>query len=255
VLRFGDDNISLLRRPDMLVIDFSFNVPEGAGPAGQVLVWQGEGHLWDQGCTPGPGNDNGRDLCDQNQLHEVITFTVNADAVGEFVDHAPDTDNNYFYTFDLNNLVVGNNELGLHHLNEGVGANSVFYKGIVCAVVVATSTPTPTPTNTNTPTQTPTSTPTSTPTGTSTPTNTPIQTPTATTDSAEPTATNTPTSTPTNTPISSGPDNPTPSPTPTDDENEPTALDPVDQPSQPGLLDQICSTGICQFLPFVRDHD
>lgn len=252
VLRFGP---SRLVSPQNLEDTFNFIVRDGLGPEGQVLVWQGEGHLWDLGCNPGPGNDGGREGCDDDQLHEVITFTVNGDAIGQFVDHSPDTDNNYFYSFDVDNLVTGNNELGLHHLNEGTGSNSVFYKGVVCAVAAATSTPTSTatpttdsggPTATSTATNTPTNTPTSTPTNTptSTPTNTPTSTPTNT-PTDMPTSTSTPTNTPTSTPTL------TPTPTNTPDPSGPTGLDPVDQPSEPSLLDQICNTGICQFLPFV----
>ncbi|MCC6454732.1 MAG: hypothetical protein IT328_07295 [Caldilineaceae bacterium] len=216
--------------------NFSFNVPAGAGPQGEVLVWQGEGHHWDQGCNIGPGNDNGAPRCDSDQLLEIITFTVNGDAIGQFVDHTPDTDNNYLYTFTVNSLVEGTNDLGLHHLNEGTGANSVFYKGVVCAVVA--DTPTPTPTNTNTPTPTATS--------PSDPTSTPTSTPTATATSPSD-ATPTPTSTATSTPTA------TATPTPTDDSG-PTNLDPVDQPGAPDQPGQFCSNGHCQFLPFVLER-
>ncbi len=264
VLRFGEDGTSLLRRPDMLDANFSFNVPAGAGPEGQVLVWQGVGHQWDAGCSEGDNNDGGRFPCDQtHQEHEIIKFSLNGVLVGQFVDNG--TDLNTHYDFPLANLEAGSNALVLDHLNAGDNANSVFYKGVVCAVTAATATPTSTSTPTNTPTDTPTNTPTSTstptntPTSTSTntPTNTPTSTPTNTPVSEGPTATSTPT--PTNTPETSGPENP-PSPTPTvtatatatEEDSGPTALDPVDQPSQPGLLEQVCSTGICQFLPFVR---
>jgi hypothetical protein len=201
---------------------FSFNVPAGSGPQGQVLVWQGEGHLWDHGCNVGPGNDNGAEDCDQNQLLEIITFTVNSEAIGQFMDHAPDTDNTYFYSFPITHLVEGPNVLGLHHLNQGTGANSVFYKGVVCAV--AANTPTATATNTPTPTAT----------GTLTATATSMPTPTST---------DTPTSTAT----------PTATPIPTDDSG-PTALDPVDQPGAPDLPGQFCSNDNCQFLPLIRER-
>jgi hypothetical protein len=191
LLQFGSG--VLLRpvgsNPGNLEDNFSFNVPAGSGPQGQVLVWQGEGHLWDSGCTPGLDNDGGRDNCDQNQLLEVITFTVNSEAIGQFVDHSPETDQSYLYTFPVSSLVEGSNVLGLHHLNQGTGANSVFYKGVVCAVAAntptatVTDTPTATPTNTPTPTATSTLTATATSTPTPTSTNTPTQTPTATSTS------------------------------------------------------------------------
>ncbi len=232
VLQFGPGE---LLRPENLQDSFSFNVPAGAGTEGQILVWQGEGHFWDLGCNPGPDNDpDGPAACDNAQPLEIAIFSVNGDTVGQFIDHSPDDDRNYFYTFDLSNLQAGENQLVLDHLNEGNRSNSVFYKGVVCAATGATATPTSTSTPTSTPTNTPTSTPTNTP--TSTPTNTPTGMPTST-------------STPTNTPTSTSTLTPTPTNTP--DPSDPTGLDPVDQPSESGLLDQICNTGICQFLPFV----
>ncbi|MCC6454731.1 MAG: hypothetical protein IT328_07290 [Caldilineaceae bacterium] len=237
VLQFGS---GVLMRPvssnpeGNLEAGYSFNLPAGVGPQGQVLVWQGEGHLWDSGCTPGLGNDGGRDNCDQNQLLEIITFTVNADAIGQFVDHAPETDQSYLYTFPVSSLVEGSNLLGLHHLNQGGPgeANSVYYKGVVCAVAANT----PTATVTDTPTETPTSTNTPTPTATGTLPATATNTPTPT-----PTATSTATATPTATAI------------PTDDSG-PTALDPVDQPGAPDLPGQLCSNDNCQFLPLIRER-
>jgi hypothetical protein len=231
VLEFGPGE---LIRPANLEDTFLFTLPVGAGPQGEVVAWQGEGHRWDKGCNPGPDNDNGAPSCDANQLQEIITFTVNSEAIGQFVDHGlAGTDNNYLYTFTVSSLVEGSNELGLHHLNEGVGANSVFYKGVVCAAV--DDMPTPTPTHTNTPTPTATS---------------PIATTTATptsTSTAMPTLTPTQMSTPTPTPTL------TPTPIPTDDTG-PTSLDPEEQPVQPDLPAQRCSDGNCQFLPFVLDR-
>jgi hypothetical protein len=238
VLQFGSGILQRLD-PTLLNAGFNFNVPAGAGPQGQVLVWQGEGHLWDHGCRVGPGNDPGIAECDQNQEMEVITFTVNSEAIGQFVDHSPDTDNSYFYTFPAGNLVEGNNELGLHHLNQGGPgeANSVFYKGVVCAVAANT----PTATVTNTPTAIATNTPTPTATGTLTPT---------VTNSPTPTSTDTPTQTPTATSTSTPTATATPIPT---DVSGPTALDPVDQPGAPNLPGQFCSSGNCQFLPLIRE--
>ena len=116
LLQFGPGE---LVRPNELQDSFNFIAPTGVEPAGQVLIWQGEGHLWDDGCNAGPNNDDPSRVppCDQQQLLEVLTVTVNGDAIGQFIDHSPDTDQNYFYTFDFNNLVEGNNTLDLIHLN------------------------------------------------------------------------------------------------------------------------------------------
>lgn len=244
VLEFGPGDLirAVGGNPARLEAIFNFDVPAGSGSEGEVLVWQGEGHLWDLGCNAGPGNDNGAPSCDADQLLEIITFSVNDDEIGQFVDHTPDTDNNYLYTFTVDSLVEGTNELRLDHLNEGVGANSVFYKGVVCAAVAdtPTSTPTSTPTDTNTPTPTATSPADATPTSTSTPT------PTATSPGD---ATATPTATPTSTPTATL----TPTPIPTDDSG-PTALNPGEQPPQPNLPAQSCANGNCQFLPFVLER-
>lgn len=219
VLKFG---AGILKRPNVLEANFSFNVPVGSGPEGQLLVWQGEGHRWDQGCNAGPNNDGPAELCDQNQLKEIIKFGVNTKEVGQFIDHSPDTDRNYAYAFGITNLAEGNNQLELDHLNQGDGANSVFYKGIVCAE----KPPTPTPANTSTPTPTSTATPTNTPTPTQTATSTATTTATAT-----PTVTHTPA--PTSTPTM------TPSATPT---NEPGRC--LSVTTQPALPEAIPAEGI-----------
>jgi hypothetical protein len=182
-LKFGS---GLLVRPNALEESFPFTVPAESGPQGLLLVWQGEGHRWDQGCLPGPANDDGRFPCDQNdQLFEIITFDVNSRVVGQFIDHSAQDgdDDNYFYTFNFSNTVEGLNDLGLNHLNQGGpnDPNSVFYKGVVCsskATATSTVTSTPTPTGTATATATGTATSTSTPTATVTSTPTATKVPT-----------------------------------------------------------------------------
>jgi hypothetical protein len=253
-LRFGP---GILQRPDAISATFTFTVPTGSGSAGTVLVWQGEGHHWDHSCNIGPNNDGGRFPCDQVQTQEIITFTANGEAIGQFIDHSSTNGDDaiYFYEFPFGNLVDGENELRLNHLNQGSGANSVHYKGVVCTTTIGreppTGTPTPTSTSTSTATPTDTSTPlttstnTPTPTDTSTPETTSTNTPTAT-------ATDTSTATPTSTSTTTATATFTPTPTATD-ESETTALDPVDQPprAEPG---QFCSNGTCQFLPLISDR-
>ncbi len=157
---------------------YTFNLPSGVGPIGKIHAWQGEGHYWSDECLQGANNDNGRPSCDQNQPNEQIKFFLNDTMVGQFVDHSPEDDDNYPYEFPVTNLRNGNNALRLDHLlkgQTGVRANSVFFKGIVCA---AAASPTPTRTPTRTPTPSRTLTPTRTPTLTRTPT--PTRTPTLT---------------------------------------------------------------------------
>lgn len=195
VYNFGPGN---LIRPGNLQDEFSVNLPPGFGPTGRLEVWQGEGHLWDRGCKPGLDNDGGADGCDQEQKQEIALFFVNSVKVGEFVDHWPEEDNNWFYTFDVSNLVEGSNQLVVQHLNEGHPSKpeSVFYKGSLCLPPKATATPTPTGTNTASPTPTETATEEPTPTGTAT--NTPPPTATSTvvaTNTSVPTNTPTPTAT------------------------------------------------------------
>lgn len=133
VLKFGPGS---LHRPDVLEATYPFNAPAGVSPNGHVLVWQGEGHAWDAGCQEGPNNDGGVFPCDQNQTEEIIVFSLNAAVIGQFVDHSPARDDtNTYYEFPVTQLVAGSNELKLDHLNQGNTANSVFYKGVVCALV------------------------------------------------------------------------------------------------------------------------
>ncbi len=167
VLAFGPGELNAPSNPD---ITFNFTLASNQGPAGEIRVWQGEGHNWDHNCLCGVGaNDGGRYPCDQNQPNEIIRFYVNGGNIGRFVDHSPEDDCNYDdFKVSLSNLQVGSNTLYL--TNSGYG-DSVFYRGRLCVQV---RTPTPTPTNTRTPT------PTSTPTVTPTPTHTPTATPTPT---------------------------------------------------------------------------
>jgi hypothetical protein len=127
VLSFGPDDLYAPSDPHA---SYPFTVPPNHGPAGEILVWQGEGHYWDYNCNQGPNNDNGRYPCDQVQTLEIIDFYVNSVFVDRFVDHHPDTDRNFYYEWPLSNLQVDANTL---YLDNEPWANSVFYRGTVCA--------------------------------------------------------------------------------------------------------------------------
>jgi hypothetical protein len=167
VLTFGPGDLNAPSNPD---ITFSFTLDSDEGPAGEIRVWQGEGHNWDHNCQCGVGaNDGGRYPCDQNQLNEIIRFYVNGGNIGRFVDHSPEDDCNYDdFKVSLSNLQVGTNTL---YLTNSGWNDSVFYRGKICVQV---RTPTPTRTRTPTPTNTRTPTPTPTPTATPSPTRPPL---------------------------------------------------------------------------------
>lgn len=75
MLSFGPDDLNAPSNPHA---SYSFTVPANHGPAGEILVWQGEGHYWDYNCNQGPNNDGtGRYPCDQMQSSEIIDFRVN----------------------------------------------------------------------------------------------------------------------------------------------------------------------------------
>lgn len=131
VLSFGPDDLNAPSDPHA---SYSFTVPPNHGPAGEILVWQGEGHYWDYNCNQGPNNDNGRYPCDQVQTREIIDFYVNSVFVDRFVDHHPDTDRNFYYEWPLSNLQVDENIL---YLNNTPWGDSVFYRGTVCAQLPA----------------------------------------------------------------------------------------------------------------------
>jgi hypothetical protein len=126
VRTFGPDDLNAPSDPD---ITYTFNVASGLGPAGKLLVWQGEGHYWDENCNQGPNNDNGRYPCDQGQGGEIIEFFLNSNSVGQFVDHNPDDDRNFYYEWPLSNVRIGRNTL---YLTNEEGNASVFYRGTLC---------------------------------------------------------------------------------------------------------------------------
>ncbi|HSN73785.1 MAG TPA: right-handed parallel beta-helix repeat-containing protein, partial [Anaerolineae bacterium] len=131
VLSFGPEDLNAPSDPN---ITYTFTVPPNHGPAGEILVWQGEGHYWDYNCNQGPNNDNGRYPCDQGQPGEVIAFSVNGVYVNRFVDHSPDDDRNFYYEWPLSNLQVDVNTL---YLDNEPWSDSVFYRGTVCAQLPA----------------------------------------------------------------------------------------------------------------------
>jgi LPXTG-motif cell wall-anchored protein len=107
-----------------------------------IFAWQGEGHAWDYGCTPGTDN---RHPCDQGQTVETLIFVLNGTEVGRFVDHAPEDDQSYFYSFPIT-LAQGDNQLLINTPDDG---NSVFVKGTIFAQPAAPppgTTPEPSPT-------------------------------------------------------------------------------------------------------------
>lgn len=165
VLNMGPAELDAPANPD---VTFTFNLPSNYGPAGEIRIYQAEGHGWDAGCLCGPvGNDNGRVPCDQGEPGEVIEFYLNGVHIDRFTDHNPEDDCSYYYRWSLSDARVGTNTL---YLTNNGWNDSVLYRGKLCVEIRPTDTPTPTSTPTATFTWTPTATPTRTPTVTPSPT-------------------------------------------------------------------------------------
>jgi hypothetical protein len=171
---FETGPFELLQEPIWGYQDFkSFNFDAPAGTA-TLHVTHRVGHKHDAGCNEGPGNDNGRFPCDQeDQIFEATRYWLNGFLVLTTQDVGTDTQEEYSIAVTLR---PGSNELKVEHVLKGQSErrghpNSVNDEAQI-KWMTATASPTTPPTDVP-PSKTP-----ETPSPTTPPTETPEPTPT-----------------------------------------------------------------------------